>query len=281
MYLSVQNTTLTLGPSEKAVLITTPMFSKADQSVKVSRVLVVRILLLTKLLFQMYCATYDSNATTPSPLSSEPCTHNHASLDNSTTASSASQLFSWNTESGEITPLWRRDAIRPLVDTTSAPGGASDPASQNASTMPNGQDDGFIVGGPAVATEASAGKVLMVFRAANSKSTATGLPDDQQSEDSDSSAPASDNGSASEDSNDKVDDGNSLAAQDANEDPAAAGQTSSLSPSASPLQETVQEKDATPTSSEIPIPTEPATQETSDPSPSSDASNSPSSAPNA
>ncbi|KAG8685056.1 hypothetical protein FRC08_013324, partial [Ceratobasidium sp. 394] len=122
MYLLPQTISISLAPSEQPVLITMPMFNGTEQGLK------------------MYCASYDPSPSGPVQISSEPCMTNATVPPDSNAPSQTSQLFSWNTQSNEITPLWHKDATQPLVDTTSAPGGAPDPASQG---------NGFVVGHPA------------------------------------------------------------------------------------------------------------------------------------
>lgn len=135
MYLVAQNTTADLGPSEKVVLITMPMFHAKDQTVKT------------------YCASYDPNSPTPSQLTSQPCSYNiNAGLDINSTSTHFSQLFSWNMDSGEITPLWHTNARQPAVQAESTE-----------------QPDGFVVGAaPAYTTSNNqkplSGSVAMVFK---------------------------------------------------------------------------------------------------------------------
>ncbi|KAG9096454.1 hypothetical protein FRC06_008639 [Ceratobasidium sp. 370] len=141
MYLLPQSISISLAPSEQPVLITMPMFNGTEKGVK------------------MYCASYDPSPSGPVQISSEPCMTNATAPPNGNALLQTSQLFSWNTQSGEITPLWHKDATQPLVDTTSAPGGAPDPASQ---------DKGFMVGQSAPCTsdgKAPSGTIAMVFRA--------------------------------------------------------------------------------------------------------------------
>jgi hypothetical protein len=111
---------------------------------------------------KMYCATYDPSSSSPTQISSEPCVSNAAGSDGNTTSPHTAQLFSWNSSSGEVTPLWHKDAGQPPVDTTSEPGGAPDPASQS---------DGFVVGQSLTAPgtdQEPTGKLAMVFRAVSS-----------------------------------------------------------------------------------------------------------------
>ncbi|KAG8727295.1 hypothetical protein FRC12_022630 [Ceratobasidium sp. 428] len=141
MYLLPQNTSTSLAPPEQVVLITMPMFDETKKGLK------------------MYCASYDPRPSAPVQISAEPCTAGSTPAPNGNTTS---QLFSWNTQSGEITPLWHKDSTQPLVDTTSAPGGASDPASQV------NHEDGFVVGQSMTSTgssQAPSGTVAMVFHA--------------------------------------------------------------------------------------------------------------------
>ncbi|KAG8745007.1 hypothetical protein FRC10_009115 [Ceratobasidium sp. 414] len=134
MYLLPQSISTSLAPSQQPVLITMPMFNGTEKGLK------------------MYCVSYNPSPSGPVQMSSQPCmTNTTAPSDN--TPSQTSQLFSWNTQSGEITPLWHKDVTQPLVDTTSAPGGAPDPASQG---------NGFVVGQSATSTPS--GTIAMVFR---------------------------------------------------------------------------------------------------------------------
>ncbi|KAF8605893.1 hypothetical protein BDV93DRAFT_543092 [Ceratobasidium sp. AG-I] len=148
MYLVPQNTTADLSPSEKVVLITMPMFHAKDQTVKT------------------YCASYDPNSSAPSQLSSQPCSYNiNAGLDINSTSTHFSQLFSWNTDSGEIKPLWHANTKQPTMQTESTE-----------------QPDGFVVGGaPTVTTsdnrKPTSGSVIMIFKsdpAAGGSSAAPG-----------------------------------------------------------------------------------------------------------
>ncbi|KAG9128138.1 hypothetical protein FRC07_004480 [Ceratobasidium sp. 392] len=156
MYLLPQNTSTSLASPEQAVLITMPMFDETKKGLKASLFEMHVLLRSTK---GMYCASYNPRPSAPVQITAEPCTaDNMPAPDGNTT----SQLFSWNAQSGEIAPLWHKDVTHLLVDTTSAPGGAPDPASQVH------QDDGFVVG-QAIAlasdSQAPSGTVVMVFRA--------------------------------------------------------------------------------------------------------------------
>lgn len=120
----------------------------------------------------MYCASYDPNSASPSQLTSQPCVYNpNAGLDINSTSTHFSQLFSWNIQDGTISPLWLNQAAPALVDTTNAPGGASDPADVG----------GYMVGGAPMVNAQDVGepapkRFAMVFKAHPTASSQSSNP---------------------------------------------------------------------------------------------------------